>query len=180
MAIKQEVLQYATELIPPRLNELIERLCFNNAKQWELEDKIREPSLTDKQIAFLKKEIDSSNLERFYLINQIDSYFLITEVKPIRRNISKPYCNSESLGQLLDRISILKLRGHCIQDLIKSSASSGNSEEQKSLIKTVLALKHQYGFSKGIFLEFRRRLRAGTAVMETHPQIKIYYKRLLK
>lgn len=55
-----------------KLGTLIDLLSRINSKQWELEDQIRVPGISYKEVARLKREIDLSNKNRNDTIDRID------------------------------------------------------------------------------------------------------------
>lgn len=180
VSIADEVLQCHPDSMSVCFRNLLKRLCVTNAEQWTLEDNVRIQGLSDTEIARLKRKIDSCNTQRVCLIEEMDSYFLNSEITRVRRNMIQPYRNSETLGQLLDRISILKLKEYHITRLIEDKNCEHYLAQSRDLEEAISVLREQLETLIGIFQEFRRRLKAGTAIMGPPPQIKLYGNRLSK
>ncbi len=82
-----------------------------NMLLWDRESKIRKEE-NQKRCVELKRDIDHFNLQRNKAMEEIDQFyfefFKLNEI-PFEEGIKLPY-NSETLGQILDRISILSLK----------------------------------------------------------------------
>lgn len=95
--------------LPPGVAPLLEQLLATNARQWDLEDRTRDPR-HGADLPHLKKAIDASNRQRNAMIAAIDRV-IISEFRPplydVRGGLAK---NSESVGRLLDRLSISVVR----------------------------------------------------------------------
>ncbi len=87
--------------------ELIEANHFFNTKLWNEEDLARRQKVSDTEIANNKRAIDKFNQARNDYIERIDSFILknITHLTEMRGKQ-----NSETLGSMIDRLSILSLK----------------------------------------------------------------------
>jgi Protein of unknown function (DUF4254) len=87
--------------------ELIEANHFFNTKLWNEEDLARRQKVSDTEIANNKRAIDKFNQARNDYIERIDSYILknIAHLSDMRGKQ-----NSETLGSMIDRLSILSLK----------------------------------------------------------------------
>ena len=87
--------------------ELIEANHFFNTKLWNEEDLARRQKVSDTEIANNKRAIDKFNQARNDYIERIDSFILknITHLSDMRGKQ-----NSETLGSMIDRLSILSLK----------------------------------------------------------------------
>jgi hypothetical protein len=87
--------------------ELIEANHFFNTRLWNEEDLARRQRVSDTEIANNKRAIDKFNQARNDYIEKIDSFILlnITHLSEMRGKQ-----NSETLGSMIDRLSILSLK----------------------------------------------------------------------
>ena len=96
-----------------------------NFALWHEEDKARNPSASDHDIATIKRAIDSLNQQRNDRVEQIDVWLLERLPQPAR---STPL-HSETPGMMLDRLSILALRMfHTREESERSEAAPGHRE----------------------------------------------------
>ena len=94
-----------------------------NFDLWHEEDKARDPSATDRQIAAVKHAIDALNQRRNDLVESIDRALLI-EAGP--QNPDAPL-HSESPGLIVDRLSILALKiYHTREESCRASATQAH------------------------------------------------------
>ena len=87
--------------------EFIEANHFFNTKLWNEEDLARRQKVSDTEIAKNKRAIDGFNQSRNDCIEKIDS-FILTNIKDLDKMHGKQ--NSETLGGMIDRLSILSLK----------------------------------------------------------------------
>ncbi len=81
-----------------------------NTSLWALEEQVRDRSLSNHAVARLKRGIDHTNLARHRAIAALD--LRVDAVYRPKRRINDPgvVLNSESIGQMVDRLSILALK----------------------------------------------------------------------
>lgn len=89
------------------LYEFIETNHFFNTKLWNEEDLARRKKVSDSEIAKNKRAIDLFNQHRNDSIEKIDNY-IIESIPNIKKMQGKQ--NSETLGAMIDRLSILSLK----------------------------------------------------------------------
>ena len=77
-----------------------------NFALWHEEDKARDPSASDHDIATVKRAIDSLNQQRNDRVEQMDTWLLERLPQPA----SSTPLHSETPGMMLDRLSILALK----------------------------------------------------------------------
>ena len=89
------------------LFKFIEANHFYNTKLWNEEDLARRQNVSDSEITKNKRAIDKFNQSRNDLIEQIDSFILEHFSNTISNEAKQ---NSETLGAMVDRLSILSLK----------------------------------------------------------------------
>lgn len=89
------------------VHEFIEANHYFNTKLWNEEDLARRKKVPDTEIASNKRAIDKFNQARNDCIEKIDDFFLKTIPKLSERSGKQ---NSETLGAIVDRLSILSLK----------------------------------------------------------------------
>ena len=153
----------------PELVSLIEKLIVINAEQWVLEDEIRKPLINSECFIRIKKDIDDHYLNRISTITEIDDYFAKYEIKStIANNRSVLFCNTETLGEIIDKLIIISLKEYFLKNKAKISLDS----------KRVNLLIDKFNFIKNIFQDFRKNLSKGEACVLPNIQIKIYHNKI--
>jgi hypothetical protein len=89
------------------LFKFIESNHFFNTKLWNEEDLARRQNVSDSEITKNKRAIDNFNQSRNDCIEQMDSFILERTSNIISKNAKQ---NSETLGAMIDRLSILSLK----------------------------------------------------------------------
>lgn len=87
--------------------DFIEANHFFNTKLWNEEDLARRQKVSDTEIASNKRAIDKFNQARNDYIEKIDD-FIISSIPLLNEMLGKQ--NSETLGAMIDRSSILSLK----------------------------------------------------------------------
>jgi len=87
--------------------KFIEANHFFNTKLWNEEDLARRQNVSDSEITKNKRAIDKFNQSRNDCIEEIDSFILERISNTILKNAKQ---NSETLGAMIDRLSILSLK----------------------------------------------------------------------
>jgi hypothetical protein len=87
--------------------EFIEANHFYNTKLWNEEDLARRKKVSDNEIAKNKRCIDAFNQHRNDYIEKIDHFILSKSSREAPINGKQ---NSETLGSMIDRLSILSLK----------------------------------------------------------------------
>lgn len=90
------------------LAKLIVEQHRQNFDLWHEEDKAREPAVSDADIAQVKRNIDGLNQRRNDMITEIDIRLAEHELAQ-HQNDQLPW-NSETLGSIIDRLSISSLK----------------------------------------------------------------------
>ena len=109
---------------------LILKIAVMNTFQWHEEDKARIPSATDELLARVKKSIDISNQRRVDTIEELDLWIdQWLEQQNICPSNNIPI-NSETVGSLIDRLSILRLKiYHMKEETQRSDAAAQHIEK---------------------------------------------------
>ena len=87
--------------------KFIEANHLFNTKLWNEEDLARRQNVSDSEITKNKRAIDKFNQSRNDCIEEIDSFILERISNTILKNAKQ---NSETLGAMIDRLSILSLK----------------------------------------------------------------------
>ncbi len=96
---------------PPPPSSILSLACkihYFNFQLWHEEDKARMRGVADKTIAGVKRSIDKLNQSRNDAIEELDCFFL--QENPPRKLLSSARQNSETLGSMADRISVITLK----------------------------------------------------------------------
>ena len=94
-------------LISESLLKFVEANHFFNTKLWNEEDLARRQNVSDNEITKNKRAIDKFNQTRNDCIEQMDSFILERILNITSKNAKQ---NSETLGAMIDRLSILSLK----------------------------------------------------------------------
>ena len=94
-------------LISESLLKFVEANHFFNTKLWNEEDLARRQNVSDNEITKNKRAIDKFNQTRNDCIEQMDSFILERILNITSKNTKQ---NSETLGAMIDRLSILSLK----------------------------------------------------------------------
>lgn len=148
---------------------LTEHCC--NFKLWHVEDKARRKDVPDKIIADCKREIDKLNQLRNDWMEQIDLW-IIRNIKPYLpdKNIKK--YNSETIGSILDRLSILSLKiYHMYEQTLRTDV---DKEHIVSCKEKLSVLEEQHVDLKNSLLDLIDEYYAGIKVPKVYFQFKMY------
>jgi|GEM_PF-6847191 len=107
---------------------LPERLHLSNFNLWNLENEVRRVGNPATQTANIKRMIDLENNRRNQLIEQIDEWLLVELRQDITHRDAQ--FHTETLGSILDRISVLCLRVHHFKDKVKSDSNDGDAADK--------------------------------------------------
>ncbi len=111
---------------------IVARQHAMNFRLWHEEDLARQPNATDSQIASVKRNIDRLNQSRNDLIEQIDDLFAqALGVNGVNPDAQAPM-NSETLGSVIDRLSILSLRIYHYDEAVTRFADDASQRERVS------------------------------------------------
>jgi hypothetical protein len=150
------------------LASLIRAQHFCNFRQWVLEDEARRTDVPDAAIAAIKRDIDRSNQRRNDLIEQIDDRLLelLAAIDTTRAEL-----NSETAGQIIDRLSILSLK---IRHMAKLADGKEDQELVAECARKLSILKQQRDDLSGCLDRLLDDFRAGRRYFKSYRQFKTY------
>lgn len=145
------------------LRDLLTGLHECNFYSWKADDRSR-GDLAPEVIVKFKRELDASNLMRNHFMEEIDSA-VVAELKlSIDRSDEGLTLNSETVGQMLDRLSVLTLKR-------EFAAHRLNADQTTSALDRI---NRQLSYVARCYDEFVDGLRAGRAHMLAYKQYKMY------
>lgn len=144
--------------------------CLIDARQWHLEDIIRDPAIDPVAALALKRRIDASNQDRTDMVEQLDDYFrqkyASVEVKP------DATINTETPAWALDRLSILALKiYHMKVEAERTDASAEHRNRCQG--KLDILLQQRVDLSQAIDA-LLADIAAGRKYMKVYRQMKMY------
>ncbi len=99
-----------TQNLDDPLVQALDRLHAANSALWEAEAKVRTRTLPDAEVVALKRAIDRHNLERHAAVAAVDRAADADFPEQRADDDPRAIVGSESIGQMLDRASILHLK----------------------------------------------------------------------
>jgi len=146
---------------------LINHHC--NAQIWQAEELARCRTLPAPDIVRHKRTIDRFNLLRNEAIERINSTFLgaMQNIEPA----ADAWCNSETAGSIIDRLSILFLKEvHVKQALAPGAGACAETTLQRRLKQVI----HQHRQLAGCLDQLLEACWSGRAFFEVQPPLKMY------
>jgi hypothetical protein len=127
--------RFATE--PDGFKEAVRQQHFANFQLWHEEDKARDPGATDSDVATVKRNIDKLNQRRNDLMESCDRFALNELAKNGLPRNDAPL-HSESIGLMIDRLSILSLKiYHTNLEIDRKNAPPGHAEKNRERLATL-------------------------------------------
>lgn len=152
------------------LEALLYDKCLVDARQWHMEDVVRDPDVPLEEAIALKRRIDRSNQVRTDMVEDLDTFFLdkYSTVKPM----PDARINTESPAWAIDRLSILALK---LWHMAEQSERSGVEEEHRAKARGKLAvlLEQRRDLSTAID-QLLDDIAAGRKYMKVYRQMKLY------
>jgi hypothetical protein len=103
-------------------------LACQNEIQWEFEERSHAVNVSDLELASLKRQIDASNVKRTELMNRIDAIFtelvITSRVHATAEAAGSVVLLTETLGSIIDRLTILQLKANRGNKVARASALS--------------------------------------------------------
>lgn len=142
-----------------------------NYDLWHEEDKAREPNADDAVIAQVKRNIDALNQQRNDMVTEID-IFLEESIFPAHNDSKQLPWNSETVGSIIDRLSIASLKlFHMHEQTERMDASKEHIENCKQK-KFQLAIQRQ-DLAKSL-QQLLNDIEAGNKQNKLYRQFKMY------
>ncbi len=141
-----------------------------DARQWHMEDVIRDPAIDPAAALELKRRIDRSNQERTDLVEEIDDYFRrkYADVKPA----PDATINTETPAWAVDRLSILALKIYHM-NLEANRADAAPEHRARCAGKLDVLLQQRADLSQAIDA-LLADIAAGRKFMKVYKQMKMY------
>ncbi len=141
-----------------------------DARQWHMEDVIRDPAIDPVAALELKRRIDRSNQERTDLVEEIDDYFRrkYADVKPA----ADATINTETPAWAVDRLSILALKIYHM-NLEANRADAAPEHRARCAGKLDVLLQQRADLSQAIDA-LLADIAAGRKFMKVYKQMKMY------
>lgn len=154
---------------------LVLRQHLRNFLLWHVEDQARRKDVDDAVITACKREIDGLNQERNDLIEQIDAW-LVSVIASFAAQQSLPVnaqrFNTETLGSVLDRLSILSLKiFHMHEQTTRVDVSPAHIQSCQDKLSV---LEEQHRDLSRSALELVDEYAAGTKTPKVYFQFKMY------
>jgi hypothetical protein len=152
------------------LIKLISINHFFNTSLWNEEDLARRKKVSDMEIAHNKRQIDHFNQQRNNAIEEMDEFILnhFSDIK-ILPNAS---LNSETVGSMIDRMSILSLK---IFHMRLQTIRTDVTEDHITLCNNKLLKLIEQRFDLGVCLEnLLSQFSSGLSYYKIYRQFKMY------
>jgi len=151
---------------------LVCRQCGFNYLLWHEEDIARSPDVSDEDISLVKRSIDRYNQQRNDAIEQVDDWLTarLNELNVVPRSDAR--LNSETLGSVIDRLSILALRIYHLEEQTRRADASPQHLESVER-KLAVALAQRDDLSQSL-RELAADIFAGHKRHKTYRQMKMY------
>lgn len=151
---------------------LIARQHYFNFALWHEEDEARSPSASDTVIAGVKRRIDRLNQQRNDAIEAIDLFLHDWLVSiSIEAPVSAPQ-NTETVGSVIDRLSILSLRLYHLDEQLNRTNVDPDHKE-RTAAKISVCREQQRDLAKGLN-ELLMDICRGAKRHKVYRQFKMY------
>ena len=152
------------------LDALLYEKCLVDARQWHMEDVIRDPEVKLEEAIALKRRIDKSNQVRTDMVEDLDTYFLnkYADVKPL----DDATINTESPAWAIDRLSILALKlWHMAEQADRADADDAHRSKARTKLAVLLEQRRDLSTAIDQLLD---DIAAGRKYMKVYRQMKLY------
>lgn len=114
--------------------EVVAALHAVNQALWACEDAVRSRALPDTEVVALKRRIDALNLERHARVAAIDRAADARFPSQLSPSDPRARVSSESLGQMLDRVSVVTLKHAAMQ----AAAQAGRARAMEARLTLLM------------------------------------------
>lgn len=158
----------------PYAESSVEHVLFEknliDARQWHMEDIIRDPDIDPLEALALKRRIDRSNQERTDMVEELDDYFrrLYADVKPLEGAT----INTETPAWAIDRLSILALKIYHMR-IEATRPDADAAHRARCAAKLDVLLQQRTDLSSAID-SLLSDIAAGRKYMKVYKQMKMY------
>lgn len=158
----------------PYAAESVEHVLFEknliDARQWHMEDIIRDPAIDPVAALELKRRIDRSNQERTDLVEEIDDFFRHKYAGVA--TVEGATINTETPAWAIDRLSILSLKIYHMS-LEANRADAAPDHRARCAAKLDVLLQQRTDLSQAIDA-LLDDIAAGRKFMKVYRQMKMY------
>jgi uncharacterized protein DUF4254 len=156
---------------PADFGNALEQEHYANFQLWHEEDKARAPHASDAEIAEVKRTIDQINQHRNDLMEQCDVLALAELTKQGLPSPDAPL-HTESVGLIIDRLSILSLKiYHTREEIERVNAPEGHAQRNRARLAT---LEEQRDELAGALDALWADVLAGRRRFRVYRQLKMY------
>lgn len=153
------------------LRVVCQQLSFNFLL-WHEEDKVRAANATLEEVAFAKRKIDQLNQSRNDWMERIDDSITQTlEGLGVVAGPTKPQ-NSESVGSVIDRLSIMALRIFHLSELVNAESATAD-QRSKASARLAVALEQHSDLTLAL-VQLAADIASGQKRHKTYHQLKLY------
>ncbi len=143
-----------------------------NFRLWHQEDIARSPSVTDAEIAGVKRAIDKLNQQRNDLIERLDDFLLAELAAAHVEPPPEARLNTETPGSAIDRLSIIALRlYHMREQAARPDAAPEHVAKAKARLEI---LEEQRRDLSNSLAELLADIFAGRKRLKVYRQFKLY------
>lgn len=153
------------------------RLQAHNYNLWNYESEVRNHRGNPERVADLKKHIDEANKARNQAIQHIDEELEFHLASTIfwdeDTDTAEDYeLNSQTVGQMLDRLSVLVLKKFYTQNELDKPTTTGSRAEECR--RRIAHFEEQSKYIQHCLDQFINKLEAGKAKMKPYEEMKFY------
>jgi hypothetical protein len=160
----------ALPFLPNSFENLLYQKNWIDTVQWHLEDIIRATDINSTELVAIKRRIDASNQDRTDRVEQIDDVFVAAFAKVQAQPNAR--LNSETIGWLLDRMSILQLKVyHMAEQVARTDAAP--EHVARCTAKLNILLEQEQDMAQ-CYDELIAEILRGTLRFKVYRQMKMY------